>query len=267
MRIPCSFVGALALVTGILASGCSTSISLQTKVRDVQDNVVQNDTADWAGGKIKIQSDGVGVSINGGVRVIADPNATRVTATARLVAMVLPDDKANGDLSIADAQATFTISHSGNDIVVSCSHGQTHGSSNSGESGCELLTVTIPVGTAAEKLDLTVLSGNGGMNLQLGSAILSNLGTNATSGDTVAVLPATQGANISLVSEQGNDIDATMPSGWSADSVILQADTDKIKNSFTLTSSGGYGTAGAGLQSLKLTSKEFAGSTGEITLH
>ena len=79
------------------------------------------------------------------------------------------------------------------------------------------------------------------------------------------------GANISLVGEQGDDISVKLPSDFAADEVILQADADKITlGPFTDikegAGAGGRGQAGSGLASLKLTSKEFAGSTGEITL-
>ena len=258
---------AFLAVVGILAGGCTQEISLSTKTRDVQDNVLKSDVLDWAGGKIRIQSDGVGVSINGGIKVVADTTVTKVTATARFVALVLPEEKTNGDLSINDAVESFTITHSGNDVIVNCNHGGTHGSSLTGDSGCELLTVTIPTGTASMKLDLSVLSGNGEVNLALSNAVLSDLTTSSSVGDTVAVLPATQGATFSLVSEQANDLDVTMPTGWSADAVTLAADATRITNAFPLTSTGGVGTPGSGLASLTLTSKPFAGTTGSIKLH
>ena len=259
--------GYVALVAGMLTTACTTEISLSAKTRDVQDNVLKADVLDWSGGKIRIQNDGVGVSINGGVKVVADASATKVSATARFVALVLPEEKTNGDLSINDAVETFSITRSGDDVIVNCNHGQTHGSSAAGDSGCELLTVTIPTGTATTPLDLSVLSGNGEVNLALSSAVLVDLATSSNVGNTVAVLPATKSATIALVSEQAGDLDVTMPAGWSADSVVLGADADEIANSFALTSTGGYGAPGAGLASLTITSKPFAGSTGKITLH
>ena len=103
------------------------------------------------------------------------------------------------------------------------------------------------------------------------SAVVSNIGANSNGGDTNADLPATKGANISLVSEKADDIAAKLPAEFAADEVILQADADKIAlGPFTDikegAGAGGRGTAGTGLASLKLTSKEFAGSTGQITL-
>ena len=260
-------LGSVVVVASIVASGCTNEISLSTKTRDVQDNVLKADALPWAGGKIRVQSDGVDVSVNGGIKVSASASVTTVTATARFVALVLPEEKTNGDQSINDAIETFTITHSGEDVIVNCNHGGAHGSSLAGDSGCELLTVTIPAGTAASKLDLSVLSGNGEVNLLLSSAILSNLSTSSKVGDTVASLPATQGATLSLVSEQANDLDVTMPAGWSSDAVALTADANQISNAFPLTSTGGYGTPGAGLASLTITSKPFAGTTGSIKLH
>ena len=75
---------------------------------------------------------------------------------------------------------------------------------------------------------------------------------------------------ILFVAEKADDITVTMPASWAADEVILQADADKIQNAFSDAKlgagAGGRGEPGTGLASLKLTSKEFAGSTGTITL-
>lgn len=246
--------------------GCSTTIDLAVKARDVQENLTYSDDLDWTGGTIKIQNEGTRVSINGGVRVIADGNATRVSATARLVALVLPEEKSNGDLTLNDVQDTFRITRSGDDIVVTCGHGKTHGSSLAADSGCELITVTIPAGNATTPLDLTVVSGSGGMSLELAGATMKKLVTSADVGNTNAQLPATAGGDYTLVSEEAGDLDVAMPAGWSADVVKLEADADAITSAFPLTATGGYGAAG-GLASLTITSREFAGSTGNIDLH
>lgn len=260
------------VAVGIVASvmGCQVEASIKTKTRYVENNVVREDTADWDGNPISIKIEGVGVSLNGGVTVTADPNATKVRATARMLAMAFAEEKANADLSITEAKNTFTLTNSGSGINVSCAHGGSHGSSNGGESGCELVEIVVPAGSADKKLDLKVLSGSGTLTLQLSAATLGTLGANSNGGTTNADLPATQGATISLVSES-DDVIAKLPSDFAADEVILQADADKIdlgpfsdiKNG---AGAGGRGVAGAGLASLKITAKEFAGSTGTITL-
>ena len=260
------------VVAGIVASatGCQVEASVKTKTRFAETNVVREDTTEWNGQAISIDIDGVGVSINGGVSVIADPSATKVRATARMLAMAFSEEKENADLSIAEAKNTFTLTSDGTKITVACRHGGSHGSSNAGESGCEKVDVVIPAGDATRPLDLKVLSGNGELTLQLANATLKNLGTNAQ-GLTNADLPATQGATISLVGEEGDDLAVKLPSSFSADEIILQADADKIDlGPFTDIKNGqgagGRGQAGTGLASLKLTSKEFAGSTGKISL-
>lgn len=251
------------------AAGCQVQASVKTKTRFIEPNIVKEDTADWTGQPIKIQIEGVGAAVNGGVNVTAVPNATKVVANARFLAMAFEDDKASADQSIIDAKNTFTISHTDTEIVISCGHGGTHGSSNGGESGCELVNITIPAGDDQKPLVLTVLGGNGDMGLELQSATIQNVGAN-NSGDINAQIPATKGASVSLVSEKADDITVTLPANWAADEVILQADADKIVNPFSDAKlgpgAGGRGEPGTGLASLKLTSKEFAGSTGTITL-
>jgi hypothetical protein len=258
--------GCLVAVFGLSAVGCQ--VTVKTKTRFVGDTAVVK-TALWTGGAIKVNVAGVGAAVNGGVTVNVDPTATGVTATARMVALAF--EKADADASIADATNTVNVSTDSSGVLnVVCDHGGTHGGSDSGSSGCELVTITIPAGSSTKGLDLTILSGNGDMNLQLAGAFITNLGTNqGGTGNIIATLPATLGGNISLVSEQAGDVTATMASAWSADQVVINADPDKIVNSAGAklgAGAGGKGTAGAGLKALTLTSKEFAGSTGKVTL-
>lgn len=261
------------VAVGIVASvmGCQVQASVKTETRYVEQNVVREDTADWDGGPISIRIEGVGIALNGGVTVTADPNATKVKATARMLAMALPEEKENADLSIAEAKNTFTLTNSGGEISVLCDHGGSHGSSSAGKSGCEFVEVVVPAGSADKKLVLEARSGNGTLTLHLSAATLGNLGANTSSGDINADLPATQGASISLVSKKSDDIAVKLPADFAADEVILQADADKIElGPFTDikegAGAGGRGQAGTGLASLKLTSMDYAGSTGKITL-
>jgi hypothetical protein len=263
--------GLFVLATVAPTAGCEASLTVRTKTRFVENAVVREDTADWTGQPIELKLVGTGVSQGGGVTVRADASATKVRATARMLALAFAEDKAFADQSITEAKATFKITNSGGVIVVECGHGGSHGSSNSGESGCELTEVVVPAGDATRQLELKVLSGNGDVNLQLGNATLKNLGVNVNgAGDGIASLPATLGGSYSLVAEQAGDLTVRMPGTFSADEIILQADADKIDNAFTDAKlgagAGGRGTQGTGLASLKLTSKEFAGSTGKITL-
>jgi hypothetical protein len=253
------------------ATGCQAQVSIKTKTRYVEPNIVKEDTTEWAGQPITIKIEGVGVAVNGGVEVTADPNATKVSANARFLAMAFDDGKADADQSITEAKSTFTIDSSASGITLSCGHGGTHGSSNGGDSGCELVKIVIPGGSAQKPLDLTVLGGNGDIKLQLRGATIKNVGVNNNgSGATSAEIPSTKGANVSLVANKSGDIAVTLPPDWAADEVILQADADKIRNGFPDAKigegKGGRGTPGTGLASLKVTSKEFAGSTGTITL-
>lgn len=263
-----------SVVAGIVAlnAGCTVQASVKTKNRFVEDGVAATAaTADeWAGEPIKIQAEGVGLAVNGGLDVRVDPNAKTITATARMLAMADAEDKASADQSIREAKETFKITKDGGAWLVFCGHGASHGSSNGGESGCEKVTVTVPAGTDAQKLDLTALSGNGSVNIDVSAATLANLGVNGK-GDITARFPTTQGAVISIVAEQADDIAALVPASFAADEVILQADADKITNGFSdltldSTGKGSRGTAGEGAKSIKLTSKEFAGSTGNVSL-
>lgn len=273
----CSTVLFGSVIAAIVAvnAGCTVQASVKTKTRFEEPGVAATNTStdEWNGEPIKIQAEGVGVAVNGGLTVRVDANAKTISATAKMVALAEAEDKTSADQSIVDAKATFKISKDGSGWLVACGHGGSHGTSNAGESGCNDVTVTIPAGSANQKLELTALSGNGSVNIDLTSAFLSNVGVNGK-GDITIRLPdsadATQGAGVSVVADQADDIDARVGSNFSADEIILQADAESITNGFsdvTLTDGkGSRGNAGEGYKSIKLTSKEFAGSTGKVSL-
>lgn len=266
-------LGSMVAAIAVLNAACTVqaSASAKTKNRFVEDGVTVTADADWAGEPIKINADGVGIAVNGGLDVVvsSDPHA-KITATARMLAMADAEDKASADQSILDAKGTFTITKSGDGWVVACSHGGSHGTSDSGSSGCEKLTVTIPAGMDTMPIDLTALSGNGDVNVDVSSATLKNLGVNGKGTITVRA-PNTKGADVSVVAEQADDINCLLPKDFAADEVIIQTEAANIVNNFSdlkldSTGKGTRGQAGTGLASVKLTSKEFAGTTGKITI-
>jgi hypothetical protein len=257
----------------ILATTAGCKVSVDTKTRYTEANYIVKDTAVWAGEPIFINIDGSGVEVNGGVNVTSDPSITQIQANARLLAMAFSDHKSDADLSIADIKTGFTITHGSDGIHVNCPHGGTHGDSNSGDSGCELTDIRVPIGSATQPLSITILSGNGAQGLNLSNATVKLIAANANGAgcDFKATLPATAGADISLVSNQAGDIAASLPTAFAADSVDLEADpgaasVGPFSDITKFDGSTGRGTAGTGLHSLKLTSKQFAGSSGKITL-
>lgn len=262
-RVTTVGIGVVALIA-MSSTGCK--VTVETKDRFVEDNVTQEDTQDWAGESIKIDSAGVGIAVNGGLTVVAEPGRTRVKAVSRMLAMAF--QKSDADQSIVEAKQTFKITRSGQTITVACGHGQTHGESNGGESGCEAMTVYVPAGTATNKLNLEAASGNGSVKVTL-SGELGNVGVNGK-GDIDATMPASKGASISLVAEQADDVVLHLPGDFAANEILLEADQAKIKNDFTDAKigagAGGRGTRDAGANSIKLTSKTFAGSTGTVHL-
>jgi hypothetical protein len=270
IRVSSVFFGALVAV---VASTAGCKVSVETKTRYTVEDVTVTDTQPWNGEAITINIEGVGAAVNGGVNVTTDPGTSLITAKARVLAMAFSDHKADADLSIADVKEGFKITHDGNNITLHCPHGGTHGDSDSGSSGCEKVNVIIPAGTADKKLAVKVLSGNGGMVLQMSNATITSIEANSNGADSSinSDLPATAGGSISLVSNQGDDVTAKLPSDFSADSIQLVADQGKVGvGPFTdITSfdgTKGRGTPGAGLKVLKLTSISFAGESGQVDL-
>jgi len=266
------------LVIGIvtLNAACTVKAEVKTKNRFVEDGVAANDTStgDWNGEPITIQAEGVGASVNGGLDVTVSANAKKPSATARMLAMADAEDKTSADQSIVDAKATFKITNDGGTWKIVCGHGGSHGSSDSGSSGCEKLSVVIPAGDATHPITADpVASGNGSVNIDMHDATLKQLGVNGK-GDITVRAPSTKGASVSVVAPNADDISILLPTSFSADDIELNADKDKITTTvsgLTLTDTasgkkGSHGTQGEGLASVKATSQEFAGSTGAVSL-
>lgn len=276
-RVAAKAVLLSGLVLGIVAgaSGCTVQASVKTKTRFTEDNIApsSDNQTDWAGEKIIVRNESAGVLVNGDTVVRIDPTATRVTATAKIVALANDDDEASAKLTLGELKTTFKIEKAGDVINVVCGHGGTHGSSNSGESGCNNILVTVPAGDSTNKLALDVLSGNGPVNVDVSAATLESLGVNGK-GDITVRAPTTQGASISVVAEQADDVNLLLPASFAADEVYFVADADKIVNNVAdlqLTDAeggkkGSRGTPGEGAKAVKLTSKPFAGSSGQVIL-
>lgn len=259
-----------SVVGAAVLAGCTVQATVKSKTRFVEDGVTLTSSEPWAGEAVTVRAEGVGVAVNGGVVVRADPAATSITATARMVAMAEPEDKASADQSIIDAKQTFRIERGDGGFTIVCGHGGSHGTSSAGESGCELVTVTVPAGSEAQPISVKALSGNGEVKVDLSASTLARLDVNAK-GDVDAKFPASKGASVSIVAEQADDIVARVPADFAADSVTLTADPGSIDNGFsdlTLDESGHgtRGAAGTGAASISLTSKPFAGSSGRVTL-
>ncbi len=262
---------ALVGLVGLTACSISTSdggITLKTQTRYVEDNVTREAPAAWAGEKIEINAQGTGISVNGGLKIQCDSNTTTVKASARMLAYADADDKTSADTSIIDAKATFTITTANGVTSIACGHGGSHGTSSAGNSGCEYMIVTVPGGTSAQKVDVKGLSGNGGIVVTAGGALISSLALNSNGGDIDITADANQGSTISAVSEKSDDITLHLPTAFAADKIVLVADPTSIDISAfpDVVNNQGRGAAGTGATVISLESKEFAGTTGKVIL-
>lgn len=154
-----------ALLVGATAAGCRIEAHTQTQFED-STQPAKTSVMDWTGQPIKITNDGVNpLSGNGGVEVTTSANTTKITVSAVFAAHADDDKKADADATIKDALATLVIQESANGFVVTCGHGNAHGTSNVAGSGCKIIRVTIPAGSATQPLDLTVGAGNGDIHV------------------------------------------------------------------------------------------------------
>lgn len=262
-----------SMVVAIVSSVAGCRVSAETKTRFTETNVLLTDKQDWAGEKIIIDIATPGAISQGGLNV-ETKDVTLITANARILATAFKEDSADAQLSINDVKARFQITHTdASTITISCPHGDTHGGSSAGESGCELTNIIIPQGNDNQKLSVEIKTGNGDVTINAGSAKLIRLAGNSQNGDiraTVGPSSGSVGADIALVALKGDDVTLTVPQDFAADSVNLVADPGKASNAFpditALDGTVGRGAVGAGFKTIKLTSVNFAGSTGTVTL-
>lgn len=263
MRSSSIVVAALVAVASL--SACSVAVTAKTKQEFVDSSQpAKTSTADWAGEPITITNDGVNPLVGtGGIQVTVDPSATKITAKAIFAARAEDGKKDEADASIRDAVATFKLTESSGAFTISCNHGGAHGSSTVAESGCKLIQVTIPAGSDAKPMSLTIGNGIGDVTFT-GPITASNLKvTNNGAGDVDVKVKPVKGATLSIASEF--DATVALPSDFAADSITLTGPdaSDIITTDFPgLKSGAAFGTSGTGAASLDVT----AGSVGTLTI-
>jgi hypothetical protein len=208
----------------VSASGCRIEAHTQTQFED-STQPAKTSTKAWNGEAITIQNDGINpLGGTGGVEVKFDPAATKITATAIFAAHADDDKKADADASIKDAIGTFTLDES-NGFTIKCGHGGSHGTSNVAGSGCKILRVTLPTGSATQGLSLTVGNGNGPINFGLANAgsvpfVKSlNLDNNSLVGEVNVRLHPVKDATIVITGE--DVVNVALPSDFSSQKVTL----------------------------------------------
>ncbi|HEY8074697.1 MAG TPA: hypothetical protein VIF62_11315 [Labilithrix sp.] len=244
----------IASLSACSVSSTANSLTIKTQKEFVDSNTVTLTSATaWAGEPIKIENDSVDfVNGTGGVQVQVDPSATKITATATFTARADDDaHESEAQQSIVDAKQTFAVD--GFSFV--CHHGQTHGTSGAGSSGCKLIVLTVPPGTAAQALDLTVGDGNGGISFSDKVLAKNLLVQENGTGDLDVKVDPQKGSTISITG--GFDVTVGVPSTFAADSVTLTGPNDPMDidtSAFQGLASGkGYGTAGTGASSFSVT--------------
>jgi hypothetical protein len=216
--------GPLIGVLGVVAlSACSitadgNSVTLKTVPEFVdKSQPAKTSTADWNGEEISITNAGVNpLTGDGGIAITVDPNATKITASADFAGRA--DTESEAQLSIKDAIGTFTLTEGGK-FAVNCGHGQDHGTSKTAASGCKLLKVTIPAGTAQKPIKLTVSSGQGGVRFS-GAVTASSVAVSENGlGDIdIKVTPV---AGAAIRAKGDNKVSVALPADFSAQTVTL----------------------------------------------
>jgi len=162
-----ALVGAFGLLL-VSASGCRIEAHSQTQFENASQPAKESVRA-WAGEPITIDNGGINpAGGTTGVEVKVSSTATKITAEATFAAHADDDKESDAKLSIEEAIKTLVIEESANGFTVRCGHGGAHGSSSVAGSGCKILRVTIPAGSAQQPHTLTV--GNGAGSIRVGLA-------------------------------------------------------------------------------------------------
>lgn len=243
-----------AFVVAFAASGCRIEAHTQTQFED-STQPAKTSVMDWTGQPISITNDGVNpLSGDGGVEVTTAANTTKITVSAVFAAHADDDKKADADATIKDALATLVIEESANGFNVKCGHGNAHGTSNVAGSGCKIIRVTIPAGSAAKPLDLTVGTGNGDIHVAQSGDIpfVKNLkvGNNGL-GEVLVRTNTVPDATLDISGQRA--IGIALPSDFSAKSVSIKVNEEDPTKAFArlhtafpgLISGSPYPTSGA----------------------
>lgn len=220
---------ALVGVIGVVAlSACSVtadgnSVTFKTVPEFVdRTQAPKTSTADWDGEEIAITNAGVNpLTGEGGIAITVDASATKITASADFAARA--DVEADAKLSIQDAIATFTLTEGGK-FSISCGHGKDHGTSKVAASGCKLLKVTIPAGTAQKPVKLNISSGQGGVRFSSAVTASSVLVNENGLGDIDIKVTPVAGAVINAKGD--NKVSVAVPADFSAQTVTLKVAED-----------------------------------------
>lgn len=210
-----------------VASGCRIEAHSQTQFED-KTQPGKTSTKDWNGEAITIQNDGINpLSGLGGVEVKISSTATKITAEATFAATADDDKKTDADASIRDAVETLVINETATGFDIRCGHGRAHGTSNVAASGCKILRVTIPAGTATQPLNLTVGNGNGSVRVGLANAgdvpfVNTLLVDNNGLGEVDVRARPVKGANLTITGER--EVRVSLPTDFSAEKVTLTVD-------------------------------------------
>lgn len=234
---------AVAVVGATVALGCTVTVKTQTKFRPAAP-VTGSSQAAWTAQAIEIEN------ANGGVRIVGDASATKVTFSTFPFAFA--DTQTDGDAAVADVQGRIAIDETADRIYVHCSTAsKSYGTAANGTTGCDDLTVTVPAGSLSAGLKLKAVSHNGSVSAQNLTAaagqqllILSDNGSVTASNITGSVRAHTDNGSVDAsftptggaqceASSGNGDVTLSLPADFSADALALSAKGGVVINGFS----------------------------------
>ena len=244
-----------------LALACTVTVKTQNKYVPPS-GVSKTALTAWTGQAIVVEN------ANGTTTVVGDATATTVSVSATPFAFA--DNEADGTAAINDEAATIKLDESSGRFSVSCGQASaSHGTAGVGTTGCDL-KVTIPAGSAANGVVLSVHSRNGGVtvrNVYAADApnqltILTDNGEAEATGINGGAKVRTEngGATASIAPRKGSvvevssgngDVTLSLPSDFAADALRIKGKKVTVTGFGDLSgTSTSRGTAGTGAASV-----------------
>jgi hypothetical protein len=219
---------ASVMLLAVGLGACRVTVESQTRF-EREGGEVKAEAADVyaAGDKVAVTMTGVDTSgftftFNGGV-IVQSGDVDKVSVSARVIGYGFSEDKPQAIEAMGEVSKGLSVTKNGNTWNVTCPKS----SKGDASAGCELITVTVPRGTADAPIALEIDSEAGTVNANFQNDVVASLDVDATGADGEIVAQATPavGANLVLRSENG-DVRLDLPSDVSVDSVQLSGRTE-----------------------------------------
>jgi hypothetical protein len=237
LRSAARTAGVVGALVAAVAPACTTTAKPQTKYVPPSP-IVRTANARWTSQAVVVDN------TNGDVTVAGDPAVSVVSVS--FLPYALADTLSDGQAGVADVTSTVAFFDSGGAYVARCQTALAdHGSALQGTTGCDIV-VTVPEGSSAHGVPVTVTSLSGSVTITnivappgtvlsayaangsvSASGIVGGFSAHADNGTIDASVTPTAGAIVSITSDNGS-VSLRLPNDFSATALAVTAMNGKV---------------------------------------